>query len=130
MKTITNIQRKSEVEKELDELLECSTTTPGFYFNIGGQEFLYDGTWEGFGILMKEGLPFKTLRTLGKETDEPLLSRRLLEKITAVDEDMVFPISSIDMTPRKVYPKYTAEKIEKLQNEYRNLVQDQGLIGN
>lgn len=129
MKTITNIQRKAEIEKELDELLKHGSTTSGFYFNIGGQEFLFDGSWDEFGLLMKNGLPFKTLKTTPESEVDPVLSKRLLQSVTSWDSDRVFPISSIDVTPRVIFEKYTALKIEDLQKEYRSLVQDKGLIG-
>jgi hypothetical protein len=128
MKIITNEKRKTEIETRLTELFETGKKTEGFYFNIGDQEFMYEGSWEDFGKLMKEGLPFKSLVTTGEMFTEPLLARQFSKLVYTLDSKS-FPISAIDITPRLVYAPEVAAEIRKLQKEYQSLVGESGVMG-
>ena len=129
MKSIVNPQRKNEIENKLTELLNKGTETKGFYFSIGEQEFVYEGTWEGFGQLMKEGLPFKTLKLHGDLFNDPLLNRQFSKFVYSADSANQIPLTQRDVTPRMIYSEEVAKEIVKLQKEYQGLITESGVVG-
>lgn len=128
MKTILNVQRKNEIEKRLTELLATGVEFEGFYFNIGGKYFVYAGSWEGFGQILKESMPFNPIEWKGTMFSDPLLNSKFSQYVHVLSSNTKLPIESVEMTPKKIYQKEQAEEIEKLQKEYISLVSEEGLM--
>ena len=128
MKIIANQPRKVEIENRLKELLATGKKRNGFFFNIGHQDYVFEGSWEDFGKLVKSEFQFTPIKLNGCTFNDPLLNRQFSTYVYSMDNKKPLPIGSIDITARVIYEQEVAEEIEALQNEYQKLITENGVL--